>query len=561
MISSISIDKFGDIDSLQLQLKNHHKVDVSSGGASLLTMLLALSQSFLPGHAYDWQNVMRPGESTFGTGRLAVRGKMFDGGTFAKCLNADSTYCSCGVEFVIENPENPVEDAGSPDRSDHGAVGKDENNVADAEQGRISAAGAEQGNTSAAGAEQGNTSAAGAERGRNSVAGVKQAKKTRPPYADRKRAGADDFRELCRLFGERFANVKRFALGIDASFAKKNDDNILSYQLISIRCERVWDDDITSFFELVLYKNGTNYDLYWDDLPDIRGRRSSGRAKGCNVRMRNLSVLDIVSDGVQDGASFEEVLPSVVRISRIAADRFGTLRFLDVGSRVPDHEDCNCGGQQVSAQESGCYDGALVTAQASGSHVGAQVSAQEPGCHVGEQVSSLESGCHVGAQVPVQGPCYYVGARGEYAEAVVRTYTEGKIRLAWPDPETGEIRHGLFAEAYEAWRAEREERDDGLHQDESESEIGGSLRYGSADENCGLPGVLCCDSTGSSLQNISENKTGSPHLARTWAEDAALVQGLILRTGETLVINGDAGLPDKFFDFLSCMGRQIVLIK
>ena len=69
MIGSISIDKFGDIDSLQLQLKKFHKVDVSSGGASLLTMLLALSQSFLPGHAYDWQNVTRPGESSFGVRR------------------------------------------------------------------------------------------------------------------------------------------------------------------------------------------------------------------------------------------------------------------------------------------------------------------------------------------------------------------------------------------------------------------------------------------------------------------------------------------------------------
>ena len=519
MISSISIDKFGDIDSLQLQLKKFHKVDVSSGGASLLTMLHALSQSFLPGYTYDWQNVMRPGESTFGTGRLAVRGKMFDGGTFAKCLHEDSTYCSCGIEFVIENPENPVEDTGSPDRSDHGAVGKDENNVADAEQGRTSAADAERGRTSAAGAEQGSTSAADAEQGRTSAADAEQAKKTRPPYADRKRAGADDFRELCRLFGEKFANVKRFALGIDASFAKKNDDNILSYQLISIRCERVWDNDITSFFELVQYRNGANYDLYWDELPDIRGRRSSGRAKGCNVRMRNLSVLDIVSDGVQDGASFEEVLPSVVRISRIAADRFGTLRFLDVGSRVPDHEDCNCGGQQVSAQESGC--------------------------HVGEQVSSLESGCHVGAQVPVQGTCYYVGAHGEYTEAVIRTYTEEKIRVAWPDPDTGEIRHGLFAEAYEAWK----------------NEIAGSFREGSAVENDGLLRAGCGDENGGSLRDESENKTGSPHLTRTWAEEAALVQGLILRTGETLVINGDAGLPDKFFDFLSCMGRQIVLIR
>jgi hypothetical protein len=59
---------------------------------------------------------------------------------------------------------------------------------------------------------------------------------------------------------------------------------------------------------------------------------------------------------------------------------------------------------------------------------------------------------------------------------------------------------------------------------------------------------------------VSKNKTGSPHKHRTWAEEAALVQGLILRTGETLVLSGDAGLPDKFFDFLSCMGRQIVQV-
>ena len=416
MISSISIDRFGEIDSLKLQLKKFHKVDVSSGDASLLTMLLALGQSFQPGHAYDWQNVVRPGESGFGTGRLAVRGKLFDGGTFAKCLSSGSNYCSSGIEFVIENPENPVEDASRCDERVGAAPGGDH------------------------------------------ADGAEQSKSARPPYADRKRAGADDFRELCRLFGEKFANVKRFILGVDVSFAEKGEDNILSYQMVSIRCERVWDEDIASFFELVLYRNGTNYDLYWDELPDIRGIRTSGRAKGCNVRMRNLAVLDIVSDGVQDGASFEEVLPSVVRISRIAADQFGTLRFLlDAGPQVPVQGASN----------------------------------------------------YAGLQVPVQGSCYYVGAHGEYTEAVVRTYTEEKIRVAWPDPATGEIRHGLFAEAYEAWK----------------------------------------------------NKTGSPHLNRNWAEKAVLVQGLTLRTGETLVLSGDSGLPDKFFDFLSCMGRQIVLIR
>lgn len=512
MISSISIDKFGDIDSLQLQLKKFHKVGVSSGGASLLTMLLALSQSFLPGYAYDWQNVTRPGESSFGTGRLEVRGKMFDGGTFAKCLHEGSNYCSCGVEFVIENPENPVEDAGASDRSDHGAAGLDGNNVADAEWDRTSAVGAEQCRTSAADA--------------------KHAKKTRPPYADRKRAGADDFRELCRLFGEKFANVKRFALGIETSFAEKSDDNILSYQLINIWCERVWDDDITSFFELVLYKNGTNYDLYWDELPDIRGVRTSGRAKGCNVRMRNLAVLDIVSDGVQDGARFEEVLPSVVRISRIAADQFGTLRFLDVRSWASDQgDDCNVGSQECT-QDTSCY---------TESHE----CAQDTSCYTGSQECTQDTCCYAGMQESVKGPCYYVGAHGEYTEAVVRTYIDEKIRVAWPDPATGEIRHGLFEEAYEAWK----------------TEIGGSLREESAAPNSGLLRAGCGDEIGSSLREESENKTGSPHFDRIRAEEATLVQGLILRTGETLILYGDAGLPDKFFDFISRMGRQIVQIR
>ena len=302
--------------------------------------------------------------------------------------------------------------------------------------------------------------------------------------------------------------------------------------MVSIRCERVWDEDITSFFELVLYKNGTNYDLYWDELPDIRGVRTSGRAKGCNVRMRNLAVLDIVSDGVQDGASFEEVLPSVVRISRIAADQFGALRFLDVRPRGADQGDDNCGGQQVSERESG-------------EQAGAQASAQRLGCHAGTQVSAQGTDSYVSAQAPIQGPCYYVGVHGDYTDAVVRTYTEEKIRVAWPDPATGEIRHGFFEEAYAAWK----------------NEIGGSLRDESGSGSEGSFRGESGNVSEGSLRDESENKIGSPHMHRTWAEEAALVQGLILRTGETLVLSGDAGLPDKFFDFLSCMGRQIVQIR
>lgn len=522
MIRSISIDKFGDIDSLQLQLKKFHKMDVSSGGDSLLTMLLALSQSFLPGYAYDWQNVARPGESSFGNGKLAVRGKMFDGGTFAKCLRENSPYCSCMIEFVIENPENPVEDAGTLGRNDYVAAEPDEPNAGGQDGERAAAkpdkpdTGGKDGERAAAepdGFEAGVQVGArvAAESDKPVAGGAMRNKRIRPPFADRKRAGADDFRELCRLFGEKFANVKRFVLGTEVTFAQKNDDNILSYQLVSIRCERVWDEDITSFFELVLYRNGTNYDLYWDELPDIRGTRTSGRAKGCNVRMRNLAVLDIVSDGVQDGACFEEVLPSVVRISRIAADQFGTLRFLlDVGQKS-DWDSFWGSDAREPDRDSGYGAGAQEPNYGSGSHV----EAKEP---------DQNSGCRTKAQIPMQGPCYYVGAHGEYTDTVVRTYTEGKIRVAWPDPATGEIRHGLFEEAYEIWKRE----------------------LGSED--------------GNPFRDESEKETGSPCLNWTGAEEAALVQGLILRTGETLVLRGDVALPEKFFEFLSRMGRQIVIM-
>jgi hypothetical protein len=235
--------------------------------------------------------------------------------------------------------------------------------------------------------------------------------------------------------------------------------------------------------------------------------------------MRNLAVLDIVSDGVQDGASFEEVLPSVVRISRIAADRFGTLRFLDVRSWVADQgDDCNVGSQECT---------------------------QDTSCYTESQECAQDTSCYTGSQESVKGPCYYVGAHGEYTEAVIRTNTEEKIRVAWPDPDTGEIRHGLFEEAYEAWK----------------NEIGGSLREESAAPNGGLLRAGCGDEIGSSLREESENKTGSPHFDRIRAEEAVLVQGLILRTGETLILYGDAGLPDKFFDFISRMGRQILQIR
>lgn len=421
MITTISIDRFGQIDSLDLKLNRFHKVDKSSGDDSLLTMLRALTQSFVPGYAHDWQLFPKPGESAFGSGKLAVRGKLLMGGTFADSLYEDSKSCSCAVEFVLENPENPVKPASS--------------------------------------------------------------------YADKKRAGADDFRELCRMYGEKFSSVRRFVVGVEVSFAQRNDDNILSYQMVSVRCERVWDEDIASFFELVLYRNGTNYDLYWDELPDIRTERQSGRAKGCNVRMRNLAVLDIVTDGVQDGARFMEVLPRIVALSRIAAGQFQTLRFVG-----------GCG--ETRKLPGACEE----TRKLLGSCV---------------ETQKFFGPCI--EQVAVQGPCYFVGARGEYTEAVIRTYTEGRIRISWPDPATGEVRHGLFAEAFEAWRAELEGEDD----------------------SCPGAGVK----QGASL-------AGEGVLAPS--EMMVLVQGLILRTGETLVLGDDGGLPEKFFVYLSRMGRQVL---
>lgn len=141
---------------------------------------------------------------------------------------------------------------------------------------------------------------------------------------------AMDFRELCRIFGERYAAVSGFVLKSELTFRSgvtrenrtENAGNVLSYMRIEITCERVYEDDLTSFFELVRYRGGDNFDLYWDDFPDIDHAFSDGRARGCNVYMRGLAVYDIQSDGVPAGVRFGAILPVVNAFSRIAAVQF-----------------------------------------------------------------------------------------------------------------------------------------------------------------------------------------------------------------------------------------------
>ena len=476
MISSISIDRFGDIDTLDLDLRELNHVERSSGGDSLFLMLLAMKQSCVPGYLHDWEEDRWSCGSGFGGGKLEVRGRLFYGGTFARCLHKGSPYCSCRVEFVLENPENPV--CGIVSAS--GPLGKPAGMKGNAETSAYEEITAE------------SSVSTTNERGMT----VGNAALSDKVFADKKRAGADDFRELTRLYGEKFGAVTRFVVGVENAFAPRNSDNILSYQMVSVRCERIWEADITSFFELVLYKNGTNYELYWDELPDIRGERQSGRAKGCNVRMRNLQVTQIVTDGVQDGARFEEVLPSIVALSRITAWQFGTVKVLDFGRAISDVT-CSYGDVETLA----------------GAKAGKTRIYDQAGSVHEENAMSLAS---------VFEPCRFVGLHGEYLDAVIRTYVDEKSRIAWPDPVTGEVRRGFFMEAFEAWRAE-------LGSESSEGITPPQSNVGS----------MNCDANAL----------------------AALVQGLVLRTGETLIIRGLAGnLPEKFYAGLARMGRQIIVL-
>ena len=157
-----------------------------------------------------------------------------------------------------------------------------------------------------------------------------------------------DFRELCRIFGERFAAVSAFELKTEYSFRAIADENtaagpsdhVLSYMKIEITCERVYEEDRTAFFELVRYRGGGNFDLYWDGFPDIDLRFTDGRAKGCNVFIRSLAVYDIQSDGIPDGVRFRAILPVIVAFSRIAVSQFDYILPFDEMS-YPDHRNLN----------------------------------------------------------------------------------------------------------------------------------------------------------------------------------------------------------------------------
>lgn len=146
-----------------------------------------------------------------------------------------------------------------------------------------------------------------------------------------------DFRELCRIFGERFAAVAAFELKTEFSFRSNTDvsiaaghsDHVLSYMKIETTCERVYEEDRTAFFELVRYRGGDNFDLYWDGFPDIDLRFTDGRAKGCNAFIRSLAVYDIQSDGVPDGVRFRSILPVITAFSRIAVSQFDYILPFD----------------------------------------------------------------------------------------------------------------------------------------------------------------------------------------------------------------------------------------
>ena len=153
-----------------------------------------------------------------------------------------------------------------------------------------------------------------------------------PGFADKKCSGAGEFREMCRLFGERFGVVQRIILKNEVTFESRplsESGNILSYQMLEVTVDRAYKAPLTGFYELVVYPGGTNYDLYWDTLPDVHRISVTGRAKGCNIRMSGLEIRNIVTDGVQDGADFDVILPTIMRLSEYPGRMFRDLVYAD----------------------------------------------------------------------------------------------------------------------------------------------------------------------------------------------------------------------------------------
>ena len=158
-----------------------------------------------------------------------------------------------------------------------------------------------------------------------------------PGFADKKRSGAGEFREICRLFGERFGVVRRIILKNEVTFESRplsEAGNILSYQMLEVTVDRAYKAPLTGFYELIVYPGGTNYDLYWDTLPDVHRIPVTGRAKGCNIRMSGLEIRNIVTDGVQDGADFDVILPTVMRLSEYPGRMFRDLVYAE-GEQSP----------------------------------------------------------------------------------------------------------------------------------------------------------------------------------------------------------------------------------
>ncbi|MDO4804405.1 MAG: hypothetical protein Q4A32_06260 [Lachnospiraceae bacterium] len=156
--------------------------------------------------------------------------------------------------------------------------------------------------------------------------------------AARRLCDAADFRELCRIFGERFSAATAFDIRYELSFSPEARDgqgrtgNKLAYMRVEITCRKAYGEDVTSFFELLRYRDGDNYELYWDNMPDVSLHFSNGRARGCNAFMRGLIVYDMQTDGVGEGAAFALLLPVICAFSRIAASQFDYI--IPFGDRV-----------------------------------------------------------------------------------------------------------------------------------------------------------------------------------------------------------------------------------
>ena len=226
-----------------------------------------------------------------------------EGNDFTDILTPGAGFLSLGHVFTLENPDK------KGNRAQAGSLNGSPGQIQE-ERYQLAAAGSGAGMVNFAPAQAGSGAGTGsfdpAQAGR------------------RRRAEADDFKYLCRLYGARFSAVEAFQIRNTMTFLPfaGPGGNILSYLMTEILMTRRYEPAVTSFFELVRNRGGNNYTLYWEELPDIFSESRAGEAKGCTVFCEALSVRGIVSDDRRAASELPLVLPTVERVSALVGRQY-----------------------------------------------------------------------------------------------------------------------------------------------------------------------------------------------------------------------------------------------